>query len=126
MIYKFYDASGLINDKNNLFTNPEERIVVCSYTLNELSYTETGYELYKYLIKNVNKFILYDVIPSIDNEIQKVPLEIREHPALLAAAIFDLTIHPDETVYVTGEKWLVPIANLFFGEDSIIYVEPTI
>lgn len=61
----------------------------------------------------------YNMITPISEK----ELEITNDTKILASAIdYDKKIAPDETIFVTNDLALKNIANLFFGEDSILSV----
>lgn len=70
----------------------------------------------------------YEVIPftqnMLDRLLVKYALPNTNDMCILATAVYyDIMYHPDETIFVTNDLSLKHIANLFFGEDSIISVE---
>ena len=81
------------------------------------------------LDKPLNLVSLYDNTYNFDETmfnpiINKIGQNNTNGLASLAAAIdYDNKIHPDETIFVTTNLNAAKIANLFFGEDSIILLD---
>lgn len=134
MIYKFYDTCSLLLGYEKMF-QPNEKPVISSITLKELEEIKTS--AYK---DNKIKFAARQVIRTLREHqgeydihifcntmlepiLQKTDLEVNNDLKILATAFnYDYYKHPDETIFVTNDLVLAEIANLFFGEDSIISV----
>lgn len=131
--YYFYDTSSLLMD-SNLFANGRP-IALSSISLLELENIKTSankdadikYKARQLLHKLDEHRGEYDI--CIFNEkmlapIKKKNLEITNDMKILACAIYyDNNVHPDETVFITNDVALKALANLFFGDDSIISIE---
>lgn len=132
MNYYFYDTSSLLEENDNLFSGNKE-IVISSVSLKELENIKTSNckdEEIKYkarrvirqLSENPEKYTVW----VFENKMLEPfnDFEINEDIKILACAFdYDHNIHPDETIFVTNDLSLKNIANLFFGEDSILSVE---
>lgn len=118
--YKFYDTSALIKSYTNLIKlNPNERIVISSETIAQdrilIDY------ILKFLYDNRVRYEIYLFHPDM---LSRLVYQHDQDVNILATALdYDCTQHPDETIFITGDKEIADIANLYFGEDSIIYVE---
>lgn len=137
MIYKFYDTCSLLLNNNHLFDNPkEEKVVISSISLQELEDIKTSShkdlsikfaarQLVRTLNERQGEYELHIYQPfMLDKLLETADLDINNDVKILATAFdYDCSFHPDETVFVTNDLVLKTIANLFFGEDSIISVE---
>lgn len=111
MDVKFYDYYALQKDINRLISI-KEHFVISSTTLLEV--TEYNSFLEEKLMNNEDLWELWENI------------NIEENPAytdLYAALDYDEKVKPDATIFVTGSYAMSKIANLYFGEDSIIYIQ---
>lgn len=120
---------------DDLFVDGEP-VIMSSISLTELEHIKTSahkdsdikYAARK-LIALLEKHIgEYEVIPftqtMLDKLLVKYALPNTNDMCILATAVYyDTMYHPDETIFVTNDLSLKHIANLFFGEDSIISVE---
>ena len=135
MIYKFYDTCSLLLNANHLFDNPNERTVISSITLKELEDIKTSNkkdEKTKYLARQAIRTLTehegeYDLhifeTYMLDPIYDKGDFELNNDLMILSTAFhYDYYRHPDETVFVTNDLVLKKIANMFFGEDSIISI----
>lgn len=137
MIYKFYDTCSLLANANHLFDDPNERVVISSISLKELEDIKTSYhkdlstkfaarQLMRALAAHQGEYDLHIFrFSMLDKILDKVEdFELTNDLKILASAIdYDYYIHPDETVFVTNDLTLQSIANIFFGEDSIVSVD---
>jgi predicted ribonuclease YlaK len=137
MIYKFYDTCSLLLNTNHLFDNPNERTVISSITLQELEDIKTSShkdlstkflarQLMRALNEHKGEYDLHIYRPIMLDKLCKYTefFEVNNDLKILATAFdYDYYKHPDETVFVTNDLVLKNIANLFFGEDSIISVQ---
>lgn len=133
--YNFYDTCSLLLRANNLFKDPEEKIIISSITLNELENIKNSSsknEDIKYsarkilytLLKNIGKYEVHIFTDNMLKPIVEKGLSITNDTKILATAIhYDKYCHPDETIFITNDLALRHIANLFFGEDSILSIE---
>ncbi len=130
-LYKFFDTSALLAKPNCLFGD-QYTTIISSITLQELKeIIASDYETLKNKTtarKLLNEF--KEHTEQYENHIftKNMLKPIREKNfiitnnnfKILATALdYDKNIHPDEVVFVTANKTLANIANLFFGEDSI-------
>lgn len=111
--YKFYDTKALIEDLDNETKN----IVISDLTWhflreNKLSFLIDRNEVEIYFFKEEMLKPFYDKNIEINDNIRN----------LAAAFDYDLKRHPDETIFITTDQKTNEIANLFFGEDSIILI----
>ena len=125
MIYKFCDTDCLLYNYPKIIYHhkPNEKIVVCTqifenftgktaHVLDNFEYHKIPYEFYKFEEYMLNR-IVYD--------------HNGKNIEILAAALdYDCTQHPDETVFVTTDPEMADIANLYFGEDSIICISQSL
>lgn len=136
MIYKFYDTCSLLLNSNHLFDNPNERTVISSISLQELEDIKTSShkdlsikfaarQLTRTLNEHQGEYDLHLYEPFMLERIFKVAdFEVNNDLKILATAFdYDYNFHPDETVFITNDLVLKNIANLFFGEDSIMSVQ---
>lgn len=137
--YYFYDTSSLLLKANSLFET-EEKIIISSITLQELEDIKTNKNKspdIKYAARRLT--ILIDQYAGSENceivifkqhmldPFYKLDLEITNDIRILACAFwYDNTYHPDDVTFVTNDLALKNIANLVFGNDSIISVEEDI
>lgn len=131
----FYDTSSLLENVDVLFTTQKTKdFVISSITLQELESIKTANykdeeikqkarHLTHLLIQNQDKFSVWIFKMSMLNPVIELGLEVNNDTKILACAIdYDKNVAPDETVLVTEDLCFKNIANLFFGEDSIISV----
>lgn len=133
--YLFYDTSSLLLNINHLFDNKNERVVISSISLQELESIKSSNKktedlkqsarmLLKLLENNSDKYEIYIYEPLMATPLEIKGFEINNDLKILAAAIdYDKKRHPDETYFVTNDLALKQIANLFFGEDSILSIK---
>lgn len=124
---KFYDTSSLLMNYNNL---SKEHFAISSITLQELENIKTSNRkeedvkhnarlITKYLA-NSDNYTVHIFNNNMLKPIEEKSLEITNDTKILATAIdFDTN---DETIFVTNDLALKNIANLFFGEDSIMSI----
>lgn len=134
MDYKFYDTSSLLLKADNLF-DEKENIVISSITLQELEHIKTSSNkdaeikcAARHLLKQLDKHMdKYDVVfyqPYMSKLIEEKGFEITSDMKILSCAIYyDTDIHPDETIFITNDLALKQLANLFFGQDSIMSIQ---
>ena len=134
MSYYVFDTSSLILEAYTLFED-YENIVIPSVCLSELEYIKTSIDkdpevkqavrfLLELLDKNPNKFDIHIFKRHMLEPAKQKDLEINNDIKILMTAVdYDYTQHPDDTIFVTNDNSLKRIANLFFGEDSIISVQ---
>lgn len=132
--YHFYDTSSLLLKANNLFNNAEN-IIISSITLTELEEIKTSSvkdaeikyaarHLLHMLNDNPNKYTVWIYDDTMLKPIVKKNLPINNDMKILASAIdYDKREHPDETIFITNDLSLKNIANLFFGNDSVVSLE---
>lgn len=117
--YKFYTTEALIKNREHLFDNENDKVVMTTYshcTVNTPLCRDLKLNKRSEIFEcNYKKWLNEDILYS--------SLDFEECLTLAAAVAYDSTVHPDETVYVTANPQAVPIANKFFGEDSIILLE---
>ena len=112
--YKFYTYEALLLNKEHLFDNKNEYVVISLFS------RSTGDELLFRQLETNDHFEIFDTI-YMDYEIQE-KLPYSDSISLAAARAYDTLEHPDETVFVTTRPQDVPIINKYFGEDSIIII----
>lgn len=124
MTYKFFDTSALLLiDKKSLLQD-DYKIVISTITLQELEdLKDKKYEArrtLRLLDKYPDKYEVYIFTTDMLEPIGKNYFHISNDTKILATAIaYDREVHPDETVFVTNDRALKHIANIFFGNDSI-------
>lgn len=135
MNYKVYDLSGLYFDRNNLFKNKNEIIVISTSIFNEFNKIVSSLpeEILKELIGLYNIFMAapqgsYEIYPFYARMLGRVQHYNKDNnlDTLAAALDYDIYCHPDETIFVTGDPDIAKTANYFFGEDSIILLKKTL
>ena len=132
--YYVFDTSSLILEAYTLFED-FHNIVIPSVCLTELEYIKTSADkdpevkqavrfLLELLEQNPEKYEIHIFKNSMLKAAKEKDLEINNDIKILMTAVdYDNTRHPDETIFVTNDLSLKRIANLFFGDDSIISVE---
>jgi predicted ribonuclease YlaK len=124
---KFYDTSSLLMNYNNL---SKEHFAISSITLQELENIKTSNRkeedvkhnarLITNYLANSDNYTVHIFNNNMLKPIEEKSLEITNDTKILATAIdFDTN---DETIFVTNDLALKNIANLFFGEDSIMSI----
>lgn len=124
MIYKFFDTSSLLLLKKSAFEQEDYKIVISTITLQELEDLKDkkheARRCLRLLDKYQGNYEVYIFDMSMLNPIIEKNFGISNDMKILAAAIsYDKKVHPDETVFVTNDRALKHIANVFFGSDSI-------
>lgn len=134
MTYYFYDTCSLLLRANDLF-DKNEHIALSSITLSELENIKTSANkdadvkyaarrLLHTLDENKDKYDTIIFKTSMLEPIVAADIEVTNDTKILACALaYDCKWHPDEVVFVTNDLALKMIANLFFGEDSIMSID---
>ena len=123
MTYYVCDTSALLYKYQQIFDICElnDTIIICAHTFEENT-PETNFVIsrleYNNLEYNFYKFEDYMLKRLVYNHGDK---DVR---CLAAALDYDCTQHPDETIFITDNEEMADIANLYFGEDSIICLSP--
>lgn len=132
--YYVFDTSSLILEAYTLFED-FHNIIIPSVCLTELENIKTSADkdpevkqavrfLLELLERNSEKYDIHVFKNGMLKGAKEKDLEINNDIKILMTAVdYDNTRHPDETIFVTNDLSLKRIANLFFGEDSIISVE---
>ena len=126
MTYNFYDTSSLLMRTNDLFDNPDEQIIISTITLKELEEIKTSMkknEDIKYQARKLTALLdqhpdLYTVWIYDDTMLtpELAKFGITNDIKILATALnYDITCHPDETIFITNDLALKNIANTIFG-----------
>lgn len=135
--FNFYDTNALLLKRDHIFA--EETVpVISSITLNELENIKTSTdkdEEIKYHAREVLRILNnnfynhnYEVViyqENMWNYFKEVGYDFphtNDIKILLCALYYDKHIHPDEVKFYTNDLALKHIANLFFGEDSVLSV----
>ena len=127
--FHVYDTSAILERYDNLFDDPDEQILIPITVLEELDSLKqkpNGYKarkLIKLLNNNKSKYgVIFDKKKSHKYILKFLPVDtITNDLEILGCAIlFDKDFCPDRTVFVTNDLALANMANLYFGEDSII------
>lgn len=124
MIYKFFDTSSLLLLKKSAFEQEDYKIVISTITLQELEdlkdKKQEARRCLRLLDKYQGNYEVYIFDMSMLKPITEKNFGISNDMKILATAIsYDKKVHPDETVFVTNDRALKHIANVFFGSDSI-------
>lgn len=136
--YLFYDTCSLLLNTNHLFDDKTQKVVISSITLQELEDIKTSKHKDEDLKQSARRLLRelerhtgeYEI--CVYKPLMAMPLEIEgfvitNDLKILATAIYyDKYFHPDETLFITNDLALKQIANLFFGEDSIISIDEEI
>ncbi len=129
---KFYDTCSLLLEDESAL---DEKFAISSLTLEELENIktsshkddETKYlarKLTKFLATNPSKYTVHIYRTSMVNIIETNNLPVTNDTKILATAYdYERNFCPDDMLFVTNDLALMNIANLFFGQDSIISVE---
>ena len=131
--YNFYDTSSLL-----LLSDEElnQNFIISSITLNELENIKTSrnkdfevkaaarHVLHK-LFENRGKYQIVIYQPEDLELLGDNHFDITDDIRILSGALWaDRNIAPDDITFVTNDLALSGIANLYFGDDSIEYIEP--
>jgi hypothetical protein len=131
--YNFYDTSSLL-----LLSDEElnQNFIISSITLNELENIKTSrnkdfevkaaarHVLHK-LFENRGKYQIVIYQPEDLELLGDKHFDITDDIRILSGALWaDRNIAPDDITFVTNDLALSGIANLYFGDDSIDYIEP--
>lgn len=131
--YKFYDTYSLLLKIDTLLDETDP-IVISSITLSELENIITSdnkdidikhsaHRLLSLLTEYPEAYEMHIFNMNMLEPINKQGLAITDDTKILATAIdYDCSRHPDETIFVTNNLALFNSANLFFGTDSIEYI----
>lgn len=133
MIYKFYDTCSLLIKGKEAFTEDDVQVVVSSITLSELEEIKSSRhkdDEIKYQARQVLSCLNYypnEIHIFKESMLDRITdFDVNNDIKILATALdYDCAIHPDETIFVTNDRALALIANLYFGEDSIESVQQT-
>lgn len=129
--YYVYDTSALLESIDILFKE-DKNIIIPSTVLEELDKIKDQknnlqvHKLIHLLKEHKHEYEIYIYNSKMNEEIFNLGIDvITPDMKILAVAItYDKKVHPDETIFVTNDINLQNIANLYFGEDSIIEVTP--
>lgn len=124
MIYKFFDTSALLLIDKKSLLQEDYKIVISTITLQELEdLKDKKYEArrtLRLLDKYPDNYEVYIFTTDMLDPIGKKYFHISNDTKILATAIaYDEKVHPDEVTFVTNDRALKHIANIFFGKDSI-------
>ena len=131
--YKFYDTCSLLLKADTLF-DVNENFAISSITLEELENIKSSNlkdneikyaarKLLHVLDEHHGSYDIHIFTEDMLEPIKEKSLSITNDTKILATAFdYDKNVHPDETIFVTNDLALKTIANLFFGEDSIISI----
>lgn len=136
MMNNFYDTSALL-EKSIYLPSKDENMVISTTVLEELEKIKSSSkkdESVKQKARKVINFIRnnptaievicfkdFMVEPILNKDITTITPDLK----ILGAAIwYDTNVAPDATNFYTNDLALANIANLFFGEDSIFFVDP--
>jgi len=134
MSYYVFDTSSLILEAYTLFED-YGNIVIPSIVLGELEHIKMDNnkdpevkQAVRYLLELLNRhpheYGIHVFKTNMMEPARNKGLELNNDIKILMCALdYDKTQHPDDTIFVTNDLSLKRIANLFFGEDSIISVE---
>ena len=101
---KFYDTEALLLDINNIL-HTDESFIISSIT-------------YDILVKD-NNIALLDIIHNTERcEVIYIPLDDIMEYVVYANNI----LHPDEVIFVTGNRDYIDIANTFLGNEMIKFI----
>lgn len=132
--YLFYDTCSLLLNAEHLFEEPH--IIISSISIQELEdiktskskdekVKSTARHLLRELEAHQGDYELYLYKERMGEAITAKGFALSPDTKILACAIdYDKTQHPDETIFVTNDLILKRMANLYFGEDSILSIEP--
>ena len=126
MTYKFFDTSALLYIDEAELLKEDSKIVISTITLKELENLKSkdnylARQVLKLLDKHEDKYEVYMYKVYMLHPIYETGFEKTNDTQILATAIaYDKEVHPDEVVFVTNDRALKHIANVFFGADSII------
>ena len=131
--YYVFDTSSLILEAYTLFED-FKNIVIPSICLKELEIIKTSPDkdpeikqavgfLLDLLDKHEDEYDIHIFKNYMLKPAKEKDFEINNDMKILMTALdYDTTQHPDETIFVTNDKSLKRIANVFFGNDNIISV----
>ena len=130
--YLFYDTSALLLDNK---ISLKQKLTISSITLNELESIKNSNSkdnetkiaaraLTKYIANHPDNFEVIQYRQSMLDPIREKDLEINSDMKILGCAIeYDKNYHPDETIFVTADLGQYLTANLFFGKDSVEFLQ---
>lgn len=130
---KFYDTSSLLLKSNTLFDD-NEFFVISSVTLEELENIKNSLtrdadikyaarKLIQSLDENEDKYDVHIFKENMLLPIKEKDLSINNDMKILATAIdYNNNIKQDEVIFVSNDRCLKRIANLFFGNGMIMSV----
>jgi hypothetical protein len=129
---KFYDTCSLLNLNNEMLE--KEIFIISSITLKELEEIKISNnktedikyqarQLTNWLKNNKDKYKVIIFKNQMLEDITYLDLPINNDTKILSCAMFADKMYPDELLFVTNDLSLYNMANLYFGEDSIIQVE---
>ncbi len=131
--YYVFDTSSLLLEAYTLFED-FDYVIIPSTALSELEgikNSETANPeiqfaartLLKSLDANPDKYEIYIFRNSMLTPAKTFDLKINNDIEILMTAFdYDKNVHPDETIFVTNDRTQKRIANMFFGQDSIISI----
>ena len=126
MTYKFFDTSALLYINEEELLKEDSKIVISTITLQELEALKLkdiylARQVLRLLDTHEDKYEVYMYKLDMLIEIYDARFEVTNDTRILATAIaYDKEVHPDEVVFVTNDRALKHIANVFFGADSVI------
>lgn len=127
----FYDTIGLINYWYNNTNELPSEFVISIYTIQYLEEHQQNIEDMKRILKQLSsKEIKWELAPlppfplDCEEKLLKIyPFKNKNYYELASAINYERKFAPDETIFITGTLSQSIIANLFFGEDSIQFIE---
>lgn len=127
----FYDTTGLINYWYNNANELPSEFVISIYTIQYLEGHQQNIEDMKRILKQLSsKEIEWELAPlppfplDCKEKLLKIyPFKNKNYYELASAINYERKFAPDETIFITGTLSQSIIANLFFGEDSIQFIE---
>ena len=123
MTYKFYDKDAFLYKYPEIYYDyqPNEKVIFLSNLITE----KTGHTMHILEFFKINK-IDYEFYKFEDYMLNRLVYDYgdKDVRCLATALDYDCTQHPDETIFITDNEEMADIANLYFGEDSIICLSP--
>ncbi len=131
--HKFYDTSSLLIAVDELFTDPNEKVIISSITLNELENIKTSLhkdaeikykasQLVKKLEKN-SDYLCFIFTNKMLDPIEERGFTITDDMRILATALAAKEAYPN-LIFVTNDLCFKIIANMFFDTVESVTVKP--
>lgn len=125
-MYKFYDTESLMKAKKKNFKSGD--MIVSTISLQEIeemkSYSFAARRTDRLLKDPASKYEVIIYKTPMSAIIDKQNLEKNNDTKIIACAVWcDTSLYPDNVEIITNKPSIYNIANLYFGNDSIKYID---